>query len=279
MRGVLLTVLAVLLLVGISACFKYLAGAYPPIEIVWARYFFAFVAILVLFPRRVPRLFASGHTGLQLLRGVTAAAATLLAIYALRHISIAEMVAITFVAPLLTIALASAILGERADARLWLAVAVGFGGVLIIVRPGLGGLIQWAALLPLLMALFYAVGQLIIRSIAYLEHPATSLAYQTVVGLVLCSVALPWVWVAPASLFDLGIFVLSGVFGALGHYLMIRAFERAAARVVAPFTYAELIWAMVVGLAVFGDIPDPWMVLGAATVAASGLYVLYRERA
>ena len=79
----------------------------PPLEIVWARYFFSFIAVLFLFPRRVPRLFASNHTKLQLLRGLTSAAATVLAIYALQHISIAEMVAITFVAPLLIIALAS----------------------------------------------------------------------------------------------------------------------------------------------------------------------------
>ncbi len=279
MRGVLLTVFAVLLLVGISACFKYLAQSYPPLEIVWARYFFSFIVILLLFPRRVPRLFASDHTKLQLLRGVTAVGATVLAIYALRQISIADMVAVTFVAPLLTIALASMVIGERADARVWIAVGVGFCGVLIIVRPGVGGLVQWAALLPLLMALLYAVGQLIIRSISYLEHPATSLAYQTIVGLVFCSAALPFIWVGPASLFDLGIFMLSGLFGAVGHYCMIRAFERATVRVVAPFTYAELIWAMLVGLIVFDDIPDPWMAFGAAIVVGSGLYVLYRERA
>jgi drug/metabolite transporter (DMT)-like permease len=129
------------------------------------------------------------------------------------------------------------------------------------------------------MALCFAVGQLIIRSISYLEHPATSLAYQIIVGLVSMTVALPFVWVMPASAFDVGIFVLSGLLGAGGHYCMIRAFERTAARVVAPFTYVELIWAMVIGFAVFGDIPDPLMVLGAAIVAGSGLYILYRERA
>ena len=279
MRGVLLTVLAVLLLVGISACFKFLAESYPPLQIVWARYFFAFVVILVLFPRRVPRLFASRHTGLQLLRGVTAASATLLAIYALRHISIAEMVAITFIAPLLTIALAGTVLGERADARLWTQWRSASAACWSSSDPGLGGLIQWAALLPLLMALFYAVGQLIIRSIGYLENPATSLAYQTVVGLALCSAALPWVWVVPASVLDLGVFVLSGVCGAVGHYCMIRAFERGRRPGGGALHLRRLIWAMVVGLVVFGDIPDPWMVLGAATVAASGLYILYRERA
>ena len=279
LRGVVLTVIGVLLMVGISACFKYLSPLYPPLEIVWARYFFSLLAIMLLFPRRVPKLFAAHHPTLLLLRGCSAVAATVLAIYALRFMSIADMVAITFVAPLLTIALASMVLGERADIRVWIAVAVGFVGVLIIVRPGIGGVTQVAALLPMLMALFYAFSQLIIRSISFLEHPATTLAYQNGVGLALMTVALPFVWTLPKSAFDVSIFVLAGLLGAGGHYCMVRAFERAATRVVAPFMYAELIWAMVVGLIVFGDIPDPWMVAGAAIVVASGLYVLYRERA
>ena len=277
-RGVVLTIIGVLLLVGISACFKYLARNYPPLEIVWARYFFSFLSVLVLFPGRVPRLFTSSHPKLQLLRGLTAVGATALAVYALQHISIADMVAITFIAPLLTIALASLVLAERADVRVWIAVSIGFAGTLIIVRPGLGGIVQWAALLPFLMALLYAAGQLIIRTISYLEHPATSLAYQMVVGLVVMSFVLPFIWVAPASLFDFGVFAASGVLGAAGHYCMIRAFERTAARVVAPFTYIELIWAMVVGFVLFDDIPDLWMIVGAAIVAGSGLYVLLRER-
>ena len=277
-RGVVLIIISVLMLVGISACFKYLATSYPPLEIVWARYFFSFIAVLFLFPRRVPRLFSSDHPKLQLLRSLTTVGATVLAIYALRHISIAEVVAITFVAPALTIALVGLVLGERAGPRVWGAVVVGFLGVLIIVRPGAGGIVQWAALLPLLMALCFAVGQLIIRSIGYLEHPVTSLAYQIIVGLLSMTVALPFVWVMPDTWFDLSIFVLSGLLGAGGHYCMIRAFERTAARVVAPFTYVELIWAMVVGFAVFGDVPDLWMVLGAAIVAGSGLFILYQER-
>ena len=277
-RGVVLTLIAVLLLVGISACFKYLAQTYPPLEIVWARYFFSFLTVLMLFPRRVPRLFVSSHPKLLLLRGFTAVGATALAVFALQRISIADMVAITFVAPLLTIALASLVLSERAGIRVWTAVFIGFVGTLIIVRPGLGGLAQWAALLPLLMALLYAIGQLIIRTIGYLEHPVTSLAYQMIVGLLAMTVVLPFVWVTPASLIDLGVFAASGLLGAVGHYFMIRAFERTAARVVAPFTYVELIWAMVVGFALFGDVPDPWMVLGAAIVVGSSLYVLQRER-
>ena len=255
-----------------------MAAAYPPLEIVWARYFFSFVALLFLFPRRVPRLFVSDHPKLQLLRGLCAVGATVLAIYALQAMSIAEVVAITFIAPLLTIGLVSVVLKERAGPRVWAAVIVGFAGILIIVRPGIGGIVQIAALLPLGMAFFFAGGQLIIRSISYLEHPATSLAYQIVVGLGLMTLVLPFVWVTPATVFDLGIFVLSGVLGAGGHYCMILAFQRTAARVVAPFTYVELIWAMVVGFLVFGDVPDPWMVAGSLVVVASGLYILRKER-
>ena len=116
LRGVILTVIGVLMLVGISACFKYLATKYPPLEIVGARYFFSFVVVLFLFPRRIPRLFSSNHPKLQLVRGLTAVGATVLATYALRQISIAEVVAITFIAPTLTIALVSFVLGEQAGA-------------------------------------------------------------------------------------------------------------------------------------------------------------------
>ena len=185
------------------------------------------------------------NVGWQLARASLIAFAGILFVIALQHISITEMVAITNTAPILITVLAALFLKERVGPIGWLAVGIAFVGVLIILRPGIG-VFQWAAVLPLVMAVTYALNQVIARKIGHLEHPVTSLAYTTVVGTVLTTIALPFDWTTP-DFAGWVLLAMTGLFAGAAHFSIIRAYERTAAPTVAPFVYTELLWAMVVG--------------------------------
>ena len=154
-------------------------------------------------------------------------------------------------------------------------VAIAFGGVLIILRPGTG-VFQWVSVLPLIMAVAYAFNQIIARKIGHEEHPVTSLAYTTIVGAVLMTIAVPFDWVTP-DLLGWVMLIAVGGFAGGAHFFIIRAYERSAVAVVAPFIYTELLWATLVGVLVFSDVPDLSTIIGATVVAASSLFVLLRQ--
>jgi len=168
------------------------------------------------------------------------------------------------------------ILKEKVGIRRWLAVMVGFVGVLIIIRPG-AGVLQWAALLPIIMAVFYAFYLIVTRLIRDSADPLNALFYTALVGALAASLVVPFHWQTPTP-FDGMLMAGTGVFGALGHYALIKAYEISEASAVAPFAYSELIWATLGGYLAFGDIPDAWTFSGAAAIIGSGLYVLHRER-
>ena len=267
---------AVFCFVIMNTFVKALAPDYPVQQIIWARYFFHFLLILLLFPRRIPTLLVSRRKGLQILRSVLVLLATLCMYVSLRYLPLAEAVSITFIAPLLVTGLSVVALRERVGARRWAAVIVGFAGVLVIIRPGFGTA-HWATALPVLMACFYAAYQIVTRFVRGAADPLNSLFYAALVGVVVTSAVTPffWVWPGPVAW---AMMIGIGLFGGLGHFAMIRAYEAAPAATVAPFAYTELVWAIAVGIVLFADYPDIWMLTGAAIVVASGLYVLHRER-
>ena len=275
LRGIVLMSIAMFLMVGMSATTKHLGATYSPVQVMWARFFFNLILMYLLFPGHARRMFVSNNVGWHLARSALIAFAAIPFVIALRHISIAEMVAITNTAPILITVLAAIFLKERVGLSGWLAVVVAFAGILIILRPGTG-VFQWVSVLPLVMAVTYAFNQIIARKIGHEEHPVTSLAYTTVVGAALMTIAVPFDWVTP-DVFGWVMLVAVGVFAGGAHFFIIRAYERSAAAVVAPFIYTELLWATLVGVLVFSDVPDLWTVIGATVVAASGLYVLLRQ--
>lgn len=275
-RGALLVCVAALSFVGMNTIVKYLTQSYSVPEVIWGRYFFHLVLILLLFPHRIPTLLVSKRKGLQVLRSLLVLLATLSMFTAVSYMPLAEAVATSYVSPLILTGLSAVILHEHVGPRRWTAVAIGFVGVLVILRPGVG-VTQWAALLPLSMALFYALYNVTTRAVADSAPPLTSLFYTALVGAVTISAVVPffWTWPTPAAW---GLLVLTGLFGGIGHFALIVAFERAEASMVAPFAYTELIWATLSGVLVFGDFPDAWTFVGAGIIAASGLYVWHRER-
>lgn len=277
-RGVLMMCFAV-------ACFATMNGfvkelrvqELPLMEIIWGRYFFHTVIVLALFPRRIPMLLSGSDKGLQVLRSILVLLATACMFTAVGFMPLADAVAITFIAPLLITALSVPLLKERVGLRRWVAVCVGFVGMLIIVRPG-GGLFQLAALLPIGVTVFYAIYQIITRVISHRTDPINTVFYTAIVGGVVMSLAVPFFWQTP-TVEQWGLLIVIGLLGGLGHWAIILAYQRAEAPLVAPFAYTELIWATLMGIALFGDYPDLWTLAGAGVIAASGIYILKRENA
>jgi len=170
-----------------------------------------------------------------------------------------------------------AALGERLDLPRLVAILVGLAGAILIVRPG-SELFTRYALLPLAMAACNALYQILTRKVAGLEHPLTSLIWGAIVGAVLLSAALPFAWKTPDNAFHWALLAVIGVLASVGHYLLIRAYDHAPAIVRAPYTYTALVWAMLLGLAVFGNFPDAGSLAGMAVIVASGLFIANRQR-
>jgi len=278
LRGILLIVVAVSTFAVMDTTAKYLSRTYPVPAIVWARYFAqALFMLLVLGPRLKLDLVRTRRPRLQLARGVTLALATLLFFSALSLMPIAEASAITFVSPLLLTALSVALLRERVPPVAWIAVAAGFVGVLIIIRPG-GAVFSPAALLPLATACCFAGYQIMTRQLAGVDSSFTTLFYSAIVGTALMSLVVPFFWHPPESIVHALLLTLLGILGAVGHFVLIRAFHHAPASVLAPFVYSQLVAVLVLGYVVFGEFPDGWSLTGMAIIVASGVFIALRAR-
>lgn len=255
---------------------KYLTATVPVLQIVWARYFFH---LAVTAPMAVAghgrRVLSPRVAARQLVRGLFLAASTICFFSGLRWLPLADSIAVLFVAPLIVTALAPFVLGERVGWRRYGAVAVGFVGALIIVRPG--GETGWYALFPLASGFFYAFYLLATRRLAGSAPPIVTLAYTAVVGTIVLSAMMPFVWRWP-SLMEMALMALMGPIGAIGHYLIIRAHERASASLLAPFQYWQIVTTTILGFIVFRQFPDHWTLLGAVILIASGVYIWLRER-
>ena len=278
LRGILLMVAAVGFFVSMDTIAKYLSRWYPVPLIVWARYV-ANLAVLLAFlaARGELRLLRTARPGLQFARGLLLALATLLFFTSLSVLPLADANAIGFAMPLFVAALAVPMLGERLEVPRLIAILAGLAGALIIVRPG-SELFTPYALLPLGMAVCNALYQILTRKLAGVEPPLTSLVWGAIVGAVLLSAAAPFVWVSPQAAFHGALIVAIGVLASVGHFLLIKAYEFAGASLLAPFTYTALVWAMLSGWLVFGDLPDGTSLVGMGVIVLSGLYLANRQR-
>lgn len=270
--GVAITVLPFM-----NVAAKFLSTDYPTTQILWARYTGHLVFMLLVFmPRRGLSLLRATRPGVHIVRSLLMFVSTVCFFTALRWIPVPTASAINFTSPLIVTALAAPFLGETVGPRRWAAVAVGFAGAMIIIRPG-GGEAHWAMLLVLGTAFTYAIYQIVTRKTTAADTPETSITYIAIVGAVLSSLAVPFVWVTPHSLMDAGLFCLLGMIGGVGHYFVIRAFQLGEASVLAPLNYGQLLMVTVLSWLVFGTFPDFWTLLGSTVIVGSGLYITYRE--
>ena len=260
-----------------DALIKGLAERYSTGQLLFIRGLFVWPWILVFALRSGGLSSLRIHNvGGQALRGACVIASAFLFINGLRHLTLADAIAVSFTGPLFLTAMAPLLLGERVGWRRWAAVLIGFGGVLFMLRPG-GDVLQWAVLFPLGAAICGAVRDLITRRIAGTETTVAVLAVTTTVVLLAgLSTALCTQWVVPLPT-EIGTFALSGALLAVAHTLMIEAFRRGEATLVAPFKYSSLLWATIFGFVIFGELPSLWTLAGAAIIVKAGLYVFHRE--
>ena len=274
--GILLMAAGVAILPLMDGLAKHLSQVYPVLQVTWARYLFHFLLLGGLLLWRLPlRALIPKHPGLQMVRSAFLLATTLCYFGAIAYLPLANALAMAFLGPLVSTALAPFLLGERAGARGWLAVALGFAGTLVVIRPGFGHF-HWAYLLGLGAGVSYGLYQLTTRRLSGSGRPSVTLFYTAVFGLAVLSLVVPWVWRSPDP-GGWGLMLVMGAVGALAHFLIIRAFEHAPAPMLAPVSYMEMVSAVTIGWLVFGDFPDAWTWLGIALIVSSGLLLILRS--
>lgn len=272
-RGVLLYLLALALFSSMDATTKRLVTALPLLEVMWARFTFHLLWVALLFWLSGRRLQVWPRApGLQAIRSLTLAGSNLFFVAALTHAALAQVTAINFVAPLLTVILAALWLKERVGMTRWLAVVMGLAGVAIVLHPRPDN-IHASAFWALGSATVYAFYHVFTRKLAGVDTPLTTIFHTALWAALLGSALVPLVWVPP-PLWAWALMLLVGALGALSHFLLVLAYEWAPASILAPISYAQLIWASLFGLTLFGEWPDRYTSVGAAVIAAAGVFAL-----
>ena len=275
-RGLLLLLVGTALISVMDALVKLMSTSLGTLQITWGRYATqAILLFLVIAPRQSIHRLRTRKLSLHLFRVALLLASTVLFFGALRTMSLAEANAIAFTTPLMITVLSGVILGEVVGARRWIAVVTGFAGVLLVVQPG-SGIMGWAALLPLIAAVSSALYHVTTRLLARTEDPANTLYFVALVGGLGLSMVVPFFWAPLTGPLLLGLIAV-GALGTVGHFFVNRAFQTVPAATLSPFLYVYLLWATALGWLIFGDVPGPATLLGAAIILGSGLYV-YRQR-
>lgn len=275
-RGIIGILLAMLTFTIMDSCAKYLLERNSTVMVVWARFMSQMVLVLAISAPLLRTYLRTRKPKLQLARSVLHAMATGCFFLSLNFMELAEAVAVFEVAPLLITVFAALILAEQVGPRRWTGVVIGLCGALVIIRPGLD-VFQPAAILPLIAATGMALFQIVTRLIGTADPMRTTMIYSGLVGTLGTTALLPFFWETP-SLADAVLMAFFGWFGYVGHLFLVYALGQAPASVLAPYNYAGFLWALLVGLMVFGELPDGMTLLGAGIILGAGLYVWHRER-
>lgn len=276
---------AIGLIVGAVLCFtvldatvKALADRYPIPLLVWARYTVQLVVIFVwLLPTMGASLFRTRRLKMHLARAALLPLSSLCFFSALKYLPLAEATAINYGTPILVIVLAVVFLGERMTRPRIALVLAGIAGMFLIVRPG-SIVFQSAALFALGSAVFYGVFQIMTRILAG-EDLRALLLYPALVGTAMLTALLPFLGIGYAMpLRDAALIAVAGSLGTFGHFLFVLAFQRAPASALSPFTYMQLVFATIIGWAIFGNFPDAWTIAGMVVIGGSGLLITLHER-
>lgn len=269
---------ATFLFAGQDALTKILSTEFPAPFIIMIR-FWIMIVYAAVFMRimRVPvrDSLKSPRPILQVFRSIVLVVEIGFFIMAVRTLSLAEIHSLMATFPLMVTALSIPLLGERVGLRRWMAVAIGFVGVLVILRPGIA-VFDLGAIYGLITAFLFALYNVLTRLAGRTDSSETSFFYFAFVGLISSSAVGAFMWVEPEPrewLMVIGI----GVTASFAHLFLILALNYASASLLQPFNYMLLVWAVAVGYIVFGDLPDVWTVVGASIIVASGLYTIYRE--
>ena len=278
LRGIVLMLLAMAALSVMDAIMKQLVGHYSPIQVAALRGLVSlpFVIAWVYYRERTFATLFRVRWGWHLARGVLAVLMLTSFIYAISGMPLSEAYTLFFVAPLMITALSVPLLKETVDTRRWIAVLVGFGGVLIVLRPGFVEM-DLLAIAVLVGATCYALNAISMRILGRTDSTAAmSFWFIAMVAVGAGALALPdW---QPVRSSDALWLIGMGATGALGQLLITEAFKCAPVSVIAPFEYSTLFWGVLLDLILWGDLPGPLVFAGAAVIVGSGLYLIHRER-
>lgn len=248
-----------------------------PLFAAWMRFAVHVVVVLVLLRAwQDVRRFRSVSLVAQVIRSATLFGATIFNFLALQTLQLAETTSIFFFGPMVLTALAGPLLGEWAGWRRWLAILAGFAGVLVITRPGFGtiGIGHLYVFCAMLSNCFYVI---MTRRMSQKETSESLILYSALTPVVLLSPTLPYSVSAPPDAWHWVVLLSLGFFGAVGHWLLIKAYRIATASALAPYPYLQMVWMIAAGWLVFDQFPDAWTLVGAVIIVASGLYIVHRE--
>ena len=279
LKGMLLLVCAFFMFAFNDAGAKYLvlAGVHP-VFVNWMRFFtHGVLAVVILRPWVNSDRFRVGNMRLQLFRGVVLFVSGILSFSSLLTLQLVEFVAIFFAAPIWVTLLARLVLKESLDWMRIVAVVIGFGGVIIISRPGMG-VLGIGHVMAFAATLAYGVFIIATRLLTATESHESLFVMPPLVAIVLGLPALPFVGSLPPDGLYLAILLSLGAFGAIGHWLLIHAYRIAPASFLAPFIYVHMIWTVIFGYIIFDSLPDAWTISGTLTIVASGLLLVASER-
>ena len=270
LAGIALVLTAMACFATLDTTAKLISASVPLLMCIWFRYCFqAIVTTLAVVPRRGLAVLKTKHPKFQVLRGVLLLISSFFAFGSLLYLPVADFTAIGTLVPLVITLLAARMLGEQVSKRRWVLVMGGFAGAMLIIRPG-GANFIWPMLLPLGAVVTYSWFQLLTSHMVKTENPLTMHLYTGWVGTLVPSLTLPFVWVNPTHT-ELGMLLLMGALGSVGHYFLILAYARSPASTLTPYLYAQIVFAMVGGWLVFGQVPDQWAMAGISMIAVCGV--------
>jgi len=287
-KAIGLKLISALLFAAMSALVRQLGDVAPVGQMVFFRSAFAILPVVVIYAVR-GELGSAVRTGRplgQLGRGLLSVCGMFTNFSALIRLPLADATAISFASPLITVALAAVVLKERVRVYRWSAVLIGFTGVIVMLIPhfdigAYAGLHGAAAAIGSLFAITSAVcnaGTVIqTRRLTQSETTSSIVFYFSLVCAIAGALTLPFAWHSPTAR-ELAALIALGVLGGLAHILLTESYRYAAASVIAPFDYTSMLWALLLGYWLFGELPDTLVYLGAAIVASAGLFVIWRER-
>lgn len=276
LKGILCLIVAGAILAFTDALAKYLTASFPPGQILFSRSVFVFIPIAYMVWRKGGlRTVRFVNRKAQLARGIFAVVTSFMFVIAIRHMPLADITAVMFASPIILTALAPWCLSERVGWRRWTAVAIGFGGTLLMVRPS-GDALLWPSLLALGATFLICFRDIATRQLSRTDDANSIMICTTACVMLGGLVSAAFGWNMP-DLAAFGLFALTGTLQGVGQYFLVAAFLFGEAVVVAPFRYFGLLWATLYGFMFFGDVPGFDTLMGAAIVTGSGLFIFYRE--
>ncbi len=276
MKAIILNLSAWVMLPIMDGFAKYLSTSIPVLQITWSRYFFTVVFVLpimIFFFRK--NLIWTEQPKLQLIRGLLLFCANILFFYSISIISLSKALTLAFIAPLIVTALSPILLGEKVGLRRWVAVIIGFIGSLIVIRPGFVE-INLASIAALGTGMLYGFYLIVTRKLHNSDNPLLTLLLTGIVGGVIGSIIMPFVWVEP-TVSEWLMMSAIGFFASIGHLLLILSLMYADASKLSPFGYFEIVPNIIIGYVFFDNFPSLWHFIGLSIIISSGIYIFRRE--